>query len=70
MMKNKKYSDLELRIATDEVAIISLYNTIKDIVKSIDKKAKVEDFDKWYKDCEKGAIKILESQKESENNGK
>ena len=67
-MKKKNYSDLELRIATDEVALISLYNTIKDIIKAMDKKAKVSDFNTWYKDCEKGAIKLLE--RESENNGK
>ena len=68
-MKNKEYSELEIKLATQDVMLVSLYNTIVDMVHSISPKTKVADFKEWVESCEKSAIKILEKEKESENNG-
>lgn len=63
MKKEKEnFDNLVLKISTIDIQIISLYNSIVDLVGVLDKKAqkKIPEFDKWQKQCEEAARKLLE----------
>lgn len=63
MKKEKeKFNDLVLKISTIDIQIISLYNSIVDLVGALDEKAKkkIPDFNEWQKQCEETARKLLE----------
>lgn len=71
-MSKKNITDLELKIATFEIQLMSIRNSIEDIVKAIQPKAKIDDYFKWSDECEKVAkqlleCKPLETKKESES---
>lgn len=71
-MNKKNITDLELKIATMEIQLMSIRNSIEDIVKAIQPKAKIDDYFKWSDECEKVAkqlleCKSLETKKESES---
>lgn len=71
-MSKKNITDLELKIATMEIQLMSIRNSIEDIVKVIQPKAKIDDYFKWSDECEKVAkqlleCKPLETKKESES---
>lgn len=61
-------NDLELKIATIEVQLRSIINTLEQLAVAINPKNKgiIEDYDKWKSECEKVAKDLLESQKEKE----
>lgn len=61
-------NDLELKIATMEIQIMAIRNTLEQLVIAISPKNKgiIEDYDKWKIECEKVAKDLLESQKEKE----
>lgn len=71
-MSKKNITDLELKIATFEIQLMYIRNSIEDIVKAIQPKAKIDDYFKWSDECEKVAkqlleCKPLETKKESES---
>lgn len=71
-MSKKNITDLELKIATMEIQLMSIRNSIEDIVKAIQPNAKIEDYFKWSDECENVAkqlleCKQLETKKESES---
>lgn len=70
--KENNISDLSLKITTMEIQLMSIRNSIEDIVKAIQPKAKIDDYFKWSDECEKVAkqlleCKPLENKKESES---
>ena len=67
--KENNVSDLSLKIATIEIQLMSIRNSIEDIVKAIEPKTKIDDYSKWSNECEKVAKQLLECQniKESES---
>lgn len=60
--KNENFDNLVLKISTIDIQIISLYNSIVDLVGALDEKAKkkIPEFGKWQKQCEETARKLLE----------
>lgn len=63
----KNVTDLEIKIATIEIQLMSIRNSIEDITKALVPDAKIENYFKWADDCEKVAKQLLESPKESES---
>lgn len=61
-MSKKNITNLELKIATIEIQLMSIRNSIEDIVKAIQPKAKIEDYSNWADECERVAKKLLENQ--------
>ena len=59
-MSKKNITDLELKITTFEIQLMSIRNSIEDIVKAIQPKAKIDDYFKWSDECEKVAKQLLE----------
>ena len=69
-MNNEEEIDvlpIETKIATIEVMIYSLRNSIEDICKALDPKSKTTSYEKWLEKCENSAKYLLKKQKEKEN---
>lgn len=68
-MNNEEEIDIlpiEIKIATIEVMLYSLRNSIEDICKALAPKSKITSYEKWLEECENSAKKILINQKEKE----
>lgn len=68
-MNNEEEIDIlpiEIKIATIEVMLYSLRNSIEDICKALAFKSEITSYEKWLEECENSAKKLLINRKEKE----